>query len=35
MQERAQKIGADLTINSQIGEGTIVKVEYPIANGRE
>ena len=35
MQERAQKIGAELTINSQIGEGTIVTVQCPIANGRE
>ena len=32
MRERAQKIGADLTINSQIGEGTTVSVQCPIAN---
>ena len=35
MQERARKIGAELTINSQIGEGTIVTVQCPIANERE
>jgi signal transduction histidine kinase len=31
MQERAQKIGAELTINSQIGEGTTVTVHCPVA----
>ena len=35
MRERAEKIGAQLTINSQIGEGTIVTVHCPIANGNE
>jgi signal transduction histidine kinase len=30
MRERAQKLGADLTINSQIGEGTTVTVQCPI-----
>ncbi len=34
MQERAQKIGAELTIHSQIGEGTTVTVHCPIANER-
>lgn len=31
MQERAQKIGAEFTINSQIGEGTTVTVHCPLA----
>ena len=35
MQERAQKIGADLTIESQIGEGTTIIVHCPIAHGTE
>ena len=35
MQERAQKIGAELTINSQIGEGTIVTVYCPVALSEE
>jgi signal transduction histidine kinase len=35
MRERAQKIGADLTINSQIGAGTTVAVRCPIANDSE
>ena len=35
MRERAQKIGAVLTINSQIGEGTLVTVQCPIANENE
>jgi signal transduction histidine kinase len=35
MRERAQKIGADLTISSQIGEGTLVTVQCPIANKNE
>jgi signal transduction histidine kinase len=35
MRERAEKIGAQLTINSRIGEGTIVIVHTPVANGNE
>lgn len=35
MRERAQKIGAVLTIESRIGEGTVVTVDCPMANGRE
>ena len=35
MRERAQKIGAVLTIESRIGEGTVVRVACPVANGRE
>ncbi|MAU00562.1 MAG: hypothetical protein CL608_25745 [Anaerolineaceae bacterium] len=35
MRERAEKIGAQLTINSQIGEGTVVTVHIPLANGTE
>jgi len=35
MHERAQKIGADLTIESQIGKGTTITVHCPIANGNE
>jgi signal transduction histidine kinase len=35
MRERAEKIGAQLTINSRIGEGTIVTVHTPVANGNE
>ena len=33
--ERAQKIGATLTIDSQIGEGTVVAIHCPLANGNE
>jgi two-component system nitrate/nitrite sensor histidine kinase NarX len=32
MRERAQKIGAELTIDSLIGEGTIVTVQCPVAD---
>lgn len=35
MRERAEKIGAQLTINSRIGEGTIVTVHTLFANGNE
>ncbi|MCB8983431.1 MAG: GAF domain-containing protein [Ardenticatenaceae bacterium] len=35
MRERAQKIGADLTIESQIGTGTTITVHCPVANGAE
>ena len=35
MQERAQRIGAALTIDSQIGAGTTVTVHGSIANGSE
>ncbi len=35
MRERAQKIGAELTIESQIGTGTTITVRCPIANGTE
>ncbi len=35
MRERAEKIGANLIINSQIGEGTTVSVQCPIANESE
>ena len=35
MRERAQKIGANLTIDSQIGEGTVVTVQCPIAGDNE
>ncbi|MCZ7674145.1 MAG: ATP-binding protein [Chloroflexi bacterium] len=35
MRERAQKIGAELTIHSQIGVGTTVTVQCPIAKERE
>jgi signal transduction histidine kinase/predicted hydrocarbon binding protein len=35
MRERAQKIGAALTIESQIGEGTVVTVQCPIAGEKE
>jgi signal transduction histidine kinase len=33
MRERSQKIGANLTIESQIGEGTTVTVHCPVAGG--
>ncbi len=32
MHERAQKIGATLTIESEIGAGTIVSVQCPLTN---
>jgi len=35
MRERAQKIGATLTIDSQIGEGTVINVQAPLAGGRK
>jgi len=35
MRERAEKIGAQLTINSRIGEGTTVTVHTLVANGNE
>lgn len=35
MRERAQKIGAELTVTSQIGEGTVVTVYCPLADGEE
>lgn len=35
MRERAEKIGAQLTINSRIGEGTIVTVYTPVTIGSE
>ncbi len=35
MRERAQKIAADLTIHSQIGEGTTITVVCPLANNKE
>lgn len=35
MHERAQKIGADLVIESQIGDGTTITVQCPIASGNE
>ena len=35
MRERAQKIGATITINSQIGEGTVVTVHCPLTNSNE
>ncbi|MBP6470746.1 MAG: GAF domain-containing protein [Chloroflexi bacterium] len=35
MRERAQKIGAVFTIESRIGEGTVVTVDCPMGNGRE
>lgn len=35
MQERVEKIGAQLTINSQIGEGTAVIVRTPVAADNE
>jgi len=33
MRERAQRIGATLTINSQIGEGTVIDVQCPLTKG--
>jgi signal transduction histidine kinase/predicted hydrocarbon binding protein len=33
MRERAHKIGAQITINSRIGEGTVVTVYCPLPNG--
>ena len=35
MRERAEKIGAKLTINSQIGEGTTVTILTPVALDNE
>ena len=35
MRERAQKIGATLTIDSQIGEGTVVRVTCPLNSGNK
>ncbi|MBE2223527.1 MAG: sensor histidine kinase, partial [Anaerolineae bacterium] len=32
MRERAQKIGADLTIHSQIGVGTTITVQCPVTS---
>lgn len=35
MRERAEKVGAQLTISSRIGEGTIVTVQTPVPIGSE
>ena len=33
MRSRAEEIGADLSISSARGRGTIVRVELPVENG--